>query len=93
MRRLDWRKRVNFIDIYATDDCPLNAAQLLKRFHAQEAGQPIVDGAAAFAVLWRYLPPLKPLGAIARLPCVLSVLERTYVVFLGVRPKLQKLVS
>ena len=54
MRRLDWRKRVNFIDIYATDHCPIDPVQLLERFHAQEAGQPIVDGAAAFAVLWRH---------------------------------------
>ena len=53
MRRLDWRKRVNFIDIYAADQCPLDPAQLLERFHAQEAGQPIVHGAAAFAVLPR----------------------------------------
>jgi predicted DCC family thiol-disulfide oxidoreductase YuxK len=93
MRRLDWHKRVNFIDIYATDHCPLDPAQLLERFHAKETGQPIVDGAAAFAVLWRHLPLLKPMGALARLPWVLSVLERAYVVFLSVRPKLQKLVS
>ena len=93
MRRLDWLNRVNFIDIHAAEQCPLDAAQLLERFHAQEAGQPIVDGAAAFAVLWRQLPLLKPLGVLARLPWILRVLERAYVAFLRIRPRLQKLVS
>jgi predicted DCC family thiol-disulfide oxidoreductase YuxK len=93
MRRLDWHGRVNFIDIYAATDCPLDPAQLLERLHAQEVGQPLVDGAAAFAVLWRHLPLLKPLGVLARLPFVLSILERAYVAFLRIRPRLQKLVS
>ena len=66
---------------------------LLERFHAQEAGEPIVHGAAAFAVLWRELPLLKPLGVIARKPSILRILERAYIAFLRVRPKLQKLMS
>jgi hypothetical protein len=44
-------------------------------------------------VLWRQLPLLKPLGVLARLPWILRVLERAYVAFLRVRPRLQKLVS
>ena len=49
MKRLDWRTRVDFIDIYASADCPLDPSRLLERFHAQETGGPILDGAAAFA--------------------------------------------
>lgn len=93
MRSLDWHKRVNFVDIYAADKCPLDPALLLERFHAQEAGEPIVHGAAAFAVLWRELPLLKPLGVIARKPSILRILERAYIAFLRVRPRLQKLMS
>ena len=93
MRSLDWNERVNFVDIYAADKCPLDPALLLERFHAQEAGKPIVHGAAAFAVLWRELPLLKPLGVIARKPLILRILERAYIAFLRVRPKLQKLMS
>ena len=90
MRRLDWFNRVEFIDIYATSDCPLEPSRLLARFHAQEIGQPIVEGAAAFAVLWRHLPVLKPLGMLARIPLILRLLERAYVQFLRVRPGLQR---
>ena len=90
MKRLDWFKRVEFVDIYATSDCPLDPGQLLARFHAQERGQPIVDGAAAFAVLWRHLPLLKPLGVLARIPVVLRMLEGAYVQFLRIRPALQR---
>lgn len=90
MRRLDWFNRVEFIDIYATSDCPLEPSRLLARFHAQEIGQPIVEGAAAFAVLWRHLPVLKPLGMLARIPLILRLLERAYVQFLRVRPRLQR---
>ena len=90
MKRLDWFKRVEFVDIYTTADCPLDPRQLLARFHAREKGQPIVDGAAAFAALWRHLPLLKPLGVVARIPLVLRMLEKAYVQFLRVRPALQR---
>jgi predicted DCC family thiol-disulfide oxidoreductase YuxK len=90
MKRLDWFKRVEFVDIYATADCPLDPQQLLARFHAQESGQRIVNGAAAFAALWRHLPLLRPLGALARIPLVLRTLERAYVRFLRIRPALQR---
>ena len=90
MRRLDWRNRVLFTDILTADQCPLEPSQLLARFHAQERGASLVSGAAAFAVLWRYLPLLRPLGEMARIPWVLALLERAYIRFLRVRPKLQK---
>lgn len=93
MRRLDWGRRIDFVDIDAAQDCPLIPALLLARFHAQESGQPMVDGAAAFAVLWRHLPLLRPLGEVARIPAVLALLERAYVKFLYLRPTLQKLLT
>ena len=93
MRRLDWLARVDFIVIYTSDCCPMDPGTLLERFHAQEDEQPIVSGGAAFAVLWRHLPLLRPLGELARVPFVLELLERAYVKFLRIRPKLQKLVS
>lgn len=91
MRRLDWLGRIEFIDIYTADTCPLDAATLLARFHAQEAGQPLVSGAAAFALLWRHLPLFKILGELARIPLVLKILELAYIRFLRLRPKLQRL--
>ena len=92
MRRLDRRRRIRFEDVAGPGaDCPLDRAELLARFHAQEPGRPPVSGAAAFAALWRQIPMLRPLGELARLPTLLWLLERLYRGFLRVRPRLQRL--
>ena len=72
--------------------CPIDQSKLLARFHAEEEGK-VLSGAAAFAAMWRAIPLLRPLGLIARNRIVLSLLERLYIKFLEVRPRLQKLVS
>ena len=45
---------------------------------------------AAFAAMWRAIPLLRPLGQMARNRLVLSLLERLYLRFLRVRPRLQR---
>ncbi|WP_353256249.1 DUF393 domain-containing protein [Hyphomonas sp.] len=91
-QRLDRRGAIRFQDVgQAEAACPLDRAKLLARFHAQEAGQPLVSGAAAFAAMWRAIPILRPVGELARIPPVLWVLEQAYVCFLRLRPGLQKL--
>ncbi len=90
-RRLDRRGAICFEDISTqTAGCPVDRAQLLARFHAQERGQPIVSGAAAFAAMWRAIPLLRPLGELARLPGFRWALEQAYLGFLKVRPSLQR---
>ena len=91
MRRLDRARRIAFVDV-APDGaaCPIDRTLLLARFHAREAGGPILDGAAAFAAMWRAIPLLRPLGLAARNRVVLGLLERAYVAFLRVRPRLQR---
>lgn len=92
MRRLDTREAINFVDVAtAGAACPVDRTLLLARFHAQETGQPMVSGAAAFAAMWRAIPLLSPLGIIARRRSVLAILERLYLAFLKVRPRLQRL--
>jgi len=93
LRRLDHRRGINFVDVAGGEACPIDTATLLQRFHAQEADGLLVSGAAAFAAMWRAIPALRPFGQIARIPAVLWVLERTYRVFLRVRPILQALVA
>jgi predicted DCC family thiol-disulfide oxidoreductase YuxK len=93
MRRLDWFDRVDFIDIYTAESCPLDPLLLLQRFHAQETHGTIVNGAEAFAALWRHLPLLRPIGELARIPALLRCLEWAYCRFLVFRPKLQKRLS
>jgi predicted DCC family thiol-disulfide oxidoreductase YuxK len=92
MRRLDRRGSITFVDVAAGDDpsCPVDRAQLLARFHAEEEGV-IHDGAAAFAAMWRAIPLLRPLGLAARNPAVLWMLEAAYLRFLKLRPRLQRL--
>jgi len=92
MRRLDRRGAIAFVNVAGDGRCPIDRAELLARFHAREAGGPMVSGAAAFAALWRAIPVLAPLGHLARAPALLWVLERAYRGFLRVRPRLQALV-
>lgn len=92
MRRLDRRRAIRFIDVadIADASCPIDRAALLARFHALDEGR-LVSGAAAFAAMWRAIPRLRPLGLLARNRLVLAALERLYVFFLRVRPRLQHL--
>lgn len=96
MRRLDQRGAIRFVnaaDPAQAPSCPLSPETLLARFHAREAGRPVVSGAAAFAAMWRAIPLLAPFGHIARIPPVLWLGERAYRLFLKVRPWLQRRVS
>lgn len=94
MRRLDRRAAIDFVDISLSgaENCPLDQAQLLKRFHASENGK-LLSGAAAFAAMWRAIPVLRPLGLLARNRLALQALEHLYSLFLRHRPKLQKWVA
>ena len=92
MRLLDRSNAIEFGDLDdGAADCPVDRADLLGRFHAREDGR-LLSGAAAFAAMWRAIPRLRPLGLLARNPSVLRGLERLYVAFLRVRPKLQRAV-
>lgn len=92
MRRLDRRGAITFVDVAAGADpsCPVDRAELLARFHAEEDGV-VHSGAAAFAAMWRAIPLLRPLGLAARSPLALRMLEAAYVRFLRLRPRLQRL--
>lgn len=89
MRRLDRSGRIAFVDI-ARGTCPLDRATMLARFHAQEAGGPMLSGAAAFAAMWRAIPLLRPLGLACHNARMLALVERLYTRFLRVRPRLQR---
>jgi predicted DCC family thiol-disulfide oxidoreductase YuxK len=90
MRRLDWRRAIEFEDVSpANAVCPIDRQALLARFHASEDGV-MLSGAAAFAAMWRAIPVLKPLGWAARNRFILRLLERLYVRFLTIRPRIQR---
>lgn len=94
MRRLDRRRRIDFVDVgdpgvASPAGCPVDRAALLARFHAREDGV-MLSGAGAFAAMWRAIPILRLAGLLARNRMVLALLERLYVQFLRVRPRLQR---
>lgn len=94
MRRLDRRNAIAFVNVAPENaPCPIDRQLLLARFHAREADGPVLDGAAAFAAMWRAIPLLRPLGLAARNGLVLRLLERGYDAFLKVRPRLQRWVT
>ena len=87
MRRLDRRGAIDFVDVASPGaDCPIDRADLLARFHAREAGGPMLSGAAAFAAMWRAIPILRPFGVVAQFPPAMFALERLYRAFLRMRP-------
>lgn len=93
MRNLDRKNAISFIDFASNStDCPIDRAQLLARFHAEEYGK-LLSGAAAFAAMWRAIPMLRPLGLAARQKWVLAGLERAYIFFLRHRARLQRFAS
>lgn len=91
MKRLDREASIDFVDVSRDGDpaCPIDQAELLSRFHAEEDGI-VLSGAEAFAAMWRAIPALRPLGIIAKNRAVLVVLEWLYRLFLRIRPQIQK---
>lgn len=93
MRRLDTGRRIEFIDASEGEGiCPIEQQTLLAQLHASENGV-LLSGAAAFAAMWRAIPLLRPLGLLAKSPMILRLLEYAYVMFLKVRPTLQRCVG
>jgi hypothetical protein len=67
---------------------------MLARFHVQERGGQMVDGAEAFALLWKHIPRMQRLGLyLTNNPKALRIFERLYSnLFLPyLRPALQKI--
>jgi predicted DCC family thiol-disulfide oxidoreductase YuxK len=87
MRRLDWRGAVAFVDAADPEQvCPTDRRAFLERLRARESDGPLLSGAAAFAAMWRAIPPLRPLGLLVRHHVALAILEWLYDLFLRVRP-------
>lgn len=91
MQRLDKAAAIQFVNVAAEEVvCPIDKAELLARFHAEENGV-LLSGAAAFAAMWRAIPVLRPLGLLAKNLIILRGLEWLYLRFLRRRPSLQKM--
>ncbi|TIX93408.1 DUF393 domain-containing protein [Rhizobium sp. P44RR-XXIV] len=92
MRWLDHRRKaILFVDACdASTSCPIDRAEILSRFHAEEDGR-LLSGAAAFAAMWRAIPLLRPIGLLAGWPPAFPIFEAGYRGFLRIRPHLQRI--
>lgn len=91
MKRLDRRGAIRFVDACDLSQvCPIDRAEILSRFHADEKGT-LLSGAQAFAAMWRAIPLLRPLGLLAGWAPATPAFEAAYRGFLRVRPRLQRL--
>ncbi len=89
--RVDW---VDVSEAGTKDVAPgLSRQQALARFHVSDASGTLMSGGAAFAALWRTLPSFRPLGRLFGLRPFAWALERLYLVFLRLRPRLQALAA
>ncbi|KQZ48506.1 thiol-disulfide oxidoreductase [Rhizobium sp. Root149] len=91
MRKLDRGNAIRFVDLYdASASCPIDRAEALARFHAEENGKLYV-GAQAFAAMWRAIPMFRPLGIMAGWAPLTPLFDLLYRGFLRIRPRLQRL--
>lgn len=67
----------------------LSRSQAMARFHVRDESGRLVDGGAAFAMLWRALPGFHLFGRICQVPPLPWILNWSYDRFLKVRPRLQ----
>jgi len=80
---LDW------VDVTQADEAALGPGlsreAALARIHVRRADGVIVDGAAAFAEIWRIMPGLRWLGLLLAMPPFGALAELGYRIFLRVR--------
>ncbi len=67
--------------------------QLMARFHVRQADGQLLSGAQAFLALWAALPGWRWLALVGRVPGATWAMERTYRLFLRVRPLMQRVAS
>jgi predicted DCC family thiol-disulfide oxidoreductase YuxK len=67
--------------------------QLMARLHVRASDGRLLSGAQAFLALWAALPGWRWLSRMGRLPGAAWAMERAYLLFLRLRPALQRWAS
>ena len=80
---------LEWVDV-SRDDAPLGPGLTregaMARMHVRDEEGRLIDGAAAFAAIWKRLPATRLLGRVAGSRPALLILEPAYRLFLKVRP-------
>ncbi len=95
-RQLQAVKPIQWLDVSCLKESPVNGhhkSVLMQRFHVITADGELISGARAFVHMWQLLPRWRYLAVISKVPGVLVMMEWCYRLFLGLRPRLQKMVS
>ena len=86
---------IDWVDItdnkLATEETSKNSKQLLRRLHVKD-GKNIIEGAAAFLLLWKKIPKYKFLYNFFKLPIIFKIFSIIYEIvayFLYVKNKKQ----
>ena len=91
-----WRggDRIEWVDASACQEQDLGAAlnreAALARLHLRDADGKLLQGAAAFVELWKYLPAIGWVTPLLSYSLVIKLLEVFYRVFLNIRPLWRK---
>ena len=64
----------------------LTSERAIARMHVRDEDGRLIEGAAAFAAIWRRLPGTRLLGRVAGSRAALALLEPAYSLFLRLRP-------
>ncbi len=79
-----------WVDVTQVEDAALgpglSRATALARIHVRRADGQIVDGAAAFAEIWRSMPGLRWFGRLISTPPFDAIAKLCYTAFLRIRP-------
>jgi predicted DCC family thiol-disulfide oxidoreductase YuxK len=78
-----------WVDVTQADEAALGPGlsreTALARMHVRRADGTVVDGAAAFAEIWRGMPGLRWLGRVLLIPPFITLAEFGYRIFLRAR--------
>lgn len=93
-RKLEGADNVAWLDVSGSCDLEVDPGltrdAAMNKFHVRCANGTLKSGAAAFAELWKHLPALSWFGWCLGLPGVRHAADACYVIFLRLRPHLQR---